>query len=259
MKVTFANFGPELASSRLRAIIPQATLERMGVEQGKDVLVYGKHILSFDQIKGFGKYVFDICDDHFGHPDLGQYYRDHADHADLITCNSEVMQRRILEETGRDSIVIPEPYECAEMKPDIGSMTYWFGHRSNAPDLMRIKDQVRNLYILTNPEWTMERHEKIMSKPLIVVLPTGKSMAKSENRMVESIRRGRYVCAEYLPAYEPFYAFFPCRDIPEHIDYAMQHERESLIKIQAAQDYIRDRYSPVTIAMKWLEAINGIN
>ena len=39
MKVTFANFGAEVASSRLRAIIPQRELGKLGIEPGKDVLV----------------------------------------------------------------------------------------------------------------------------------------------------------------------------------------------------------------------------
>lgn len=260
MTVTFASFGPHLASSRLRAKIPQSELAKMGIKQGRDVLVYGKHFLTKKDVSGFKRLIFDQCDDHFNHPELGAYYREHCEMADLITCNSEVMRKRIKEETGRDAYVIPEPYESDEGKADIGELLLWFGHASNMVDLDRIVPKLkRPLLVLSNypgkPEWTPESFNRAMSKHCIVVIPTGKSMAKSENRMVESIRKGRYVCAEYLPAYEPFGKFFPLGDIPEHIESALANPQDSIQRIKDAQDYIRDRYSPQAIAKQWLEVL----
>lgn len=264
MNVTFAFFGDDIASSRLRSAITQKELKKIGIEQGNDILVYGKHFLSFDRISGFGKYIYDVCDNHFETPDLRDYYYLHTIQADRVTCNSEVMRQIIKKKTGKDAIVIPEPYESKEREPEIGEMLYWFGHISNTKDLERMMaeltpEQKENLYILTNPKWTMGIHNKIMKNPLITVIPTGKSMAKSENRMVESIRQGRYVCAEYLPSYEPFAQFFPLGDIPSHVDWALSHKEEALEKIKLAQDYIRDRYAPATIAKQWLEVLHGIN
>jgi hypothetical protein len=79
-------------------------------------------------------------------------------------------------------------------------------------------------------------------------------MAKSENRFVESIRRGCYVCAEPLPAYEGF----PIKtgDICKHLDWVRQNPVEAFLKLIAAQEFIRERYSPATIAKQWLEVIN---
>ena len=260
MRVTFAYYGPDIASSRLRAKIPQDELLKMGVERGNDVLIYGKHVLNEKDLGVFKRLGFDVCDDHFHHEKLGDYYRRHCEIADQVTCNSLVMQKRIKVETGRDAIVVREPYESEESEAKIGDMLLWFGHASNMVDLERIAPKlVHPLLVLSNypglPEWTPSSFNKAISEPCIVIIPTGKSMAKSENRMVESIRRGRYVCAEYLPAYEPFGEFFPIGDIPKNIESALANPEESIQRIKDAQDYIRDRYSPRTVAEQWLEVI----
>lgn len=256
--VTFAFFGHHIASSRLRAFIPQKELKKLGVSQGFDILVYGKHALSFDQIKGFKRRVFDICDDHFKTPELHCYYREHAERADLVTCNSEVMKEIIKKETGRDAVVILEPYESREREPSIGDRLYWFGHQSNLKDLERLLPSLNRekLLILTGDEWSIERHNKMMVLPLIVIIPTGKSMAKSENRMVEAIRQGKYVCAERLPAYEQFSQFFPLGDIPAGIEMALSNKQQAIERIKAAQDYVREKYSPEVIGKQWLGALN---
>ena len=139
----------------------------------------------------------------------------------------------------------------------------WFGHKSNLPDLNRVLPSLdgRKIHILTNMpgyvKWSPENHKAMMRMPSIVILPTGKSMAKSENRMVEAIRGGHYVCAEYLPAYEPFYKFFPELPIHYHVDLAIEFAQESVARIYEAQNYIRDIYSPAAIGREWLEVING--
>lgn len=264
MKVTFANFGAEIASTRLRAIIPQRELGKLGVEPGRDALVYGKHFLTASDVAGYGRLVFDICDDHFNHATLGPYYREHADRADVVTCNSVVMQQRIKIETGRDAVLVREPYESPEMEPAIGPFLLWYGHQSNFADLQRIEGDLEYpLLALSNHplcvEWTLKVFRDAISKPCIVIIPTGKSQAKSENRMVEAIRCGRYVCAEHLPAYEPFDRFMPLGDIPAHIELALGNPEAATQAILAAQDYIRDTYSPQAIARQWLEVINGID
>lgn len=259
MRVTFANFGEEIASSRLRAIIPQRELSKLGVKMGSDVLIYGKHVIPIEVTRRFKKRIYDICDDHFNNPEIGGYYIKHANEADLLTCNSEAMRQRIIEEIGRDAIVIKEPYESDEMEPSIGPYLFWFGHASNFPDLERISPSLKQpLYAMSNhpdlPQWTRDAFLSAISKPCIVIIPTGKSMAKSENRMVESIRCGKYVCAEYLPSYEPFEKFYGIGDIPTSIENALD-SGDSIDRIKEAQEFIRDQYSPSAIARDWLRAI----
>ena len=260
MKITFAYYGPDVASSRLRARIPQQELAKLGFREGSDVLIYGKHFVEDKQLCGFRKLIFDICDDHFQHAELGAYYHRHAKMADMVTCNSDAMRTRIKAETGRDAVVIREPYEGEEQEPGIGPALFWYGHKSNLADLERVSSDLKYpLMILTNAagfeQWTPEAFKEVMSIPCIVIIPTGKSQAKSENRMVEAIRGGRYVCAEPLPSYEPFERFFPLGKIPQHIESALANPSESMERIKEAQDYIRDLYSPSAIGLQWLEAI----
>lgn len=263
MKVTFAHFGEEVASSRLRAIIPQEALGRIGVEKGKDVLVYGKHFVTEAQLKHFKRHIYDICDDHFDTPDLKDYYLKHCELADALTCNSEAMRDRIKQVTGRDAFVIAEPYESPELSPSIGEKLLWYGHSTNFKDLERISPSLKHpLLALSNhpdsAEWSMESQRQALKSDCIVIIPTGKSLCKSENRMVEAVRNGKYVCAEYLPAYEKFSQFFDLGNIPEHIDRALSNPKDSLERVRAAQEFINDRYSPETIANQWLGVIYAI-
>jgi hypothetical protein len=262
MKVTFASFGEQLASSRLRATIPQQELLKMGIEKGKDVLIYGKHFLSVEEVSVCNRLIFDVCDDHFNHPELGKYYRDHIAIADAVTCNSEVMQQRIKEVSGRNAIIVKEPYEHEEMCPNIGPSLFWYGHKSNLHTLAGLISELEYpVVVMSNHDdciqWTPQAFEEEIKKPCIVIIPTGEKKAKSENRMVEAIRCGRYVCAEHLPSYKPFGEFFPLGDIPEHIERALANPQESIERIKEAQAYIRERYSPRTIAGQWMEVING--
>lgn len=261
--VTFAHYGETVASSRLRAIIPQETLGRLGVEKGKDVLVYGKHFVTDAQLAHFKRRVYDICDDHFDTPELGAYYLRHCNLADAVTCNSEAMRGRIKQVTGRDALVVGEPYESPSLPPSIGAKLLWYGHASNFADLERISPRLKHplLALSNHPDsagWSMEGQRQALMTDCIVIIPTGKSLCKSENRMVEAVRNGKYVCAEHLPAYEKFEQFFSLGDIPEHIDRALSNPKDSLERVRAAQEFISDRYSPETIAKQWLEVINAL-
>ena len=255
MKIAYLPTNQNIASTRLRKIIPMREMRKLGVEFGiGDVFIAQKHGFSWDDLPKHQTLVFDVCDDHFNNH-LADHYRHGCAIADKVVCNSEVMREVIYTETGREATVIPEPYESPERTPLIGESLLWFGHASNLKDIQRCKFDYP-LTILTNftgyPEWTPERFAEEIAKPCIVVIPTGKSMAKSENRMVESIRNGKYVCSDFLPAYIPFYEFFQPGSIPAQIDRVLANPGDSLNSIRLAQDYIRDRYSPSTIASQWI-------
>lgn len=259
MNVTFAYFGDEVASSRLRASIPQEELAKIGINIGKDVLIYGKHWVEERLLHPFKKLIYDVCDNHFDN-EHGDYYRKHIKMADQVTCNSEVMRDIIKAKTGRDAFVIREPYESPEHPAGIAPRLFWYGHKSNAKDLERLVPELKHpLLAMSNypghVEWSLDAFQKVMAEDCIVIIPTGRSMAKSENRMVEAIRCGKYVCAEHLPAYEPFTSFFELGNIPAEIDRALANPLAAMAKIKDAQEFIRDRYSPQTIAEQWLEVI----
>lgn len=253
--VTFANFGDHLASSRLRAKIPQDEVRKLGYTRGLDVVVYGKHFVTFDQIKHFKKKVFDCCDDHFG-DQFASYYREHIAKADLITCNSETMREIIKRETGRDSFVVPDPYESEEQPAGRGEGLYWFGHKSN----LRTIDPYADLVIkkLTGNEWSRERQLEELKACALVVLPTDDRIAKSANRLIEAARNGRFVIAGPLPAHDEFKPYMWIGDIREGVKWATDHPAECEERIKSCQRYFREKYSPESIGKQWAEVLEKI-
>lgn len=261
MSVTFRHFGERLASSRYRALIPAQQLRKAGIEEGKDWLVIGKH--GWDWAKetaGFRRVCFDICDDHFSGSHAG-HYRTAAATADLLTCNSEEMARVILAETGRQAAVIPDPYEQPECAPRISDQLLWFGHSSNLADLAPWLDQLDAIEIVTNLEnvggvtpWSHETMNAAFDRAGIVVIPTGKSMAKSANRAIEAIRRGLFVVAGYLPAYSDLGCYIG--NIADGVQWALSHKEEALCRIAASQSYVAREYSPERIGQLWIKTLS---
>lgn len=256
MRVTFANFGDNIASSRLRAAIPQNELAKLGIEKGRDILVYSKHIVPIQMANKFSICVYDICDDHFSdvHSD---YYMEHTATADLVTVNTPVMAEIVKKHTGRDSVIIPDPYEAPEKPPGFGSGILWYGHESNIKDLVPYKHIPMN--ILTGSAWSMERQREELAKCAVVFIPTGNRLAKSNNRLLEAIRNGRYVVAGNLPAYEEFKDFVSIGgNLENSLESALHQPEKCIQSVRECQAYIRDRYSPETIGKLWKEALDGI-
>lgn len=260
MNVTFKHLGSHLASSRYRAIIPAQQLQKMGVQEGRDWLVIGKHGWDWKtQADGFGRVCFDICDDHFKGP-YGNHYRNGVGKADLVTCNSDEMARVIYEETGRKATVIPDPYEQPEKPPRIHDRILWFGHQTNLVDVLPYQD-LPNLEIVSGlktngvTQWSPEVMDRAFDRAGLVIIPTGKSMAKSGNRAIESLRRGLFVVAGYLPSYGDLGVY--TGDIEDGVRWALSHQDEVIHRIKTSQNYIRTEYSPERIAGLWKRALIG--
>jgi hypothetical protein len=260
MNVTFRHFGAHLASSRYRSIIPAQQLQAHGVTEGNDWLVIGKHGWNWhEQTAGFNRVCFDICDDHFDGPH-GRHYLHGCKSARLITCNSAEMARVIFEKTGREAVVIPDPYEQPEKEPRLHDRVLWFGHQSNLSDLMPWIEGIDNLEVVTGPQvpgttpWTPENMDRAFDRAGLVIIPTGKSMAKSGNRAIESIRRGLFVVAGYLPAYADLGVYIG--NIHDGIRWALDHPEEALARVKASQAYVAKEYSPERIGLQWLKALS---
>lgn len=261
MKVTFRHFGSHLASSRYRCVIPAQQLHKLGVSEGNDWLVIGKHGWDWtQQTRGFGRVCFDICDDHFAGK-FGEHYRSGAKAADLVTCNSEEMARVIEGHTGVKPVVIPDPYEQPEQAPRISSDLLWFGHPSNLADLTPWLEQLGKIEIVTSlpgvngiTQWSPEAMNNAFNRAGLVVIPTGKSMAKSANRAIESLRRGLFVVAGYLPAYADLGIYIG--NIADGVRWALEHKEDALFRVSAAQSYIAREYSPERIGQLWLKALS---
>ena len=263
LKVTFQTHknSPILASYRLRNLIPKQELEKYGIEEGWDILVASKHGFCWDIADNFNKLVFDVCDDHF-HDRHRQHYIEGCHFADLITCNSKEMKRVIFEETGRDAVIIDDPYEDEELEPSDGNTLLWFGHPTNLGDLNRLLSTLKTdlpLDIVSRypgvTQWTPDALDKALKRCKYDILPTGKSKAKSANRMIKAIRYGKFPIAEPLPAFEEILGPW-VGDINEGLEWAKSHSAVNRIKL--AQEMIRERFSPQTVGKAWYKALSSI-
>ena len=269
MKVAFRSWGEHLASSRLRALIPQRELVALGVQAGSDVLVIGKHGWDWDaETRGYARVVFDVCDDHFDGAHAAHYEVACAA-ADAVTCNSAVMARIVKQRTGRDAWVVPDPYESDEGAARVGDDLLWFGHESNLGDLAPWLERLagrrlaivcgvrgRDLPGVTWHLWSPQEMDRQFARAGLVVIPTGKSMAKSANRAVESIRRGLMPICGWMPAYSDLGVW--TGDVADGVMWALSHPDETLRRIRAAQDYVREEYAPTRIAHRWLEVLRHV-
>lgn len=255
MKVTFAVLGDRIASSRMRAVIPQIELAKLGVTKGSDILVYGKHWVRMELVKRCRLAVYDICDNHFA-TENSDYYLEHAAKADLVTCNSETMRTIIKQYTGRLATVIPDPYESAEQPPGAGNGILWFGHQSNLADLEPYLDL--KPAILTGDDWSREQQDFMLKECAVVIIPTGKSMAKSANRLIDAVRNGRFVVAGELPAHDEFKQFMFIGDIREGVEWFNANKQEAVERVKECQHYIRKLYSPETVGRLWFIALEKL-
>ena len=259
--VTFIRFKPNLASTRYRSLIPERYLHRNGFVEGKDIFVASKHSWPDSLAEGYKKIVFDVCDDHF-HTQHENHYRKWCERADLIVVNSKVMQSIVKRETGRDSVLIPDPYEQPEKHPRVHQKLLWYGHAVNAYDLENVLptlagydiDIVSNIKGFT--QWTHENMDKAFNKAGLVILPTGKSMAKSGNRAIEAIRRGLFPVCGHLPAYCDLGVW--TGDIAEGCEWALTHKGEVLKRLKYLQEYIRNEYSPTRIGELWAKTLSSL-
>jgi hypothetical protein len=262
LNVTFRHFGAHLASSRYRSIIPAQQLQKAGHGIGTDWLVIGKHGWSWrQQVAGFDNVCFDVCDDHFDGP--------HADHyvsgcrlADVVTVNSDEMARKVYERTGRKAVVIPDPFEQPEKEARVHDSLLWFGHQSNLGDLMPWMSRLEKLEIVTTlpavhgiTQWSPETMDRAFDRAGIVVIPTGKSLCKSGNRAIESIRRGLFVVAGFLPAYADLGVYIG--DIEDGVKWALSNQDEVMRRIKASQAYVAQTYSPERIGEQWIAALSS--
>ena len=275
MRVTILGMNPSIASTRYRALIPAAYLRQHGVElcgDDGDLLIAGKHEWDTSIVARYKAFVFDVCDDWFDDKELGKHYRDMCARATVVTCNSDVMRFRIHQATGRAAVVIPDPYEHEEWTPSWGDGLLWFGNPLNLPDFLRAVKKLQGLEV---PVGCISRHEDYMSdefKQLIipwsptavnkgfksaavVIIPTGKNAAKSANRLIESVRAGKFVVAEPLPAYEEFADLMWVGDIREGVEWALKNKSECLRRVRKAQKYIGKRYAPEVVGAQWLEVV----
>lgn len=261
MKLAYLPLSPTIASFRLRGLIPARYLQAHGfdiVRENADWVVLSKHGWSDEVAKGHRQVLFDICDDHFT-SDKRDHYLKWCRIADRVTCNSDVMAGVIKTHTGRDAVVIPDPYESDERPPKVGLPALWFGHKSNLRDLAPYVDRLP-LVIVSNPEvpgvvpWSRENLLQAFEMTGITVIPTGKSMAKSANRAIEAIRNGHLPVCGHLPAYADL--GLGTDDIAGDVERAVARRAETLERIDELQHRVRYEFSPERIGAMWADCFS---
>ena len=167
----------------------------------------------------------------------------------------------------------------------------WFGHQSNwqtlhgvVESLLELRGWTIELEIITAPDCGVEefcdefnaRHRRAcrlrftpwslaatwegLARAGVVLIPSwpdnaGKAV-KSPNRLVESLRAGRFAVANPLPAYRPLGAYCWLGDsIIEGLKWALEHPGEAQRRVIAGQAFVAATYSPEVVAGDWEAAL----
>lgn len=239
--------------------------------------------------------LLDLCDDHFTSPFRDTCYQ-LCRTADTITASTPMMAEVIARRTQRQAFVISDPYEAPPgmpcFNPSSGPVKLlWFGHPVNfdtlgtlIPDLVRYaSEQQINLHVVTEnvaniatklqalseqagpgfgtrfTPWSQEALWRAMDDCDLVVIPSlphDSKLVKSPNRLVESIRRGRFVVAYPLPSYQPLAdCAWLGSDLVEGIRWSLLHRDEVLMRISSGQARIERQFSSARLALEWEKVI----
>lgn len=257
---------PILASYRLRVSVPAPHLGldyKIG-SYGKVSFLYkhGESVVPLaENARERGlRVVYDVVNDHFDGPHAEEYFGA-IKNAHAITCASEWMARRIAERAGRQSVVVPDPYETPELEPECaGRNVLWFGHAANLSSALDAVDAVvmagGNPRICTNvahPQvelWTQENERRELDDCAVVLL-TGNNPGASANRVLKAIRSGRFVVAQDVESWRELADFIHIGDYQQGIEWALQNRKQACEKVRAGQEWIRDRFSPEAIGAQW--------
>lgn len=260
---------PDLASYRLRVAIPSKYLgcEYVIGTTGKPTFFFKQgNVRLAESLKG--GIVYDVVNDHF----KGKYAADYhgmCSVADAITVASERMAEVVREHTGRDSVVIDDPYETPEADPAcVGNGVLWFGHAANLhsllPHLEPVGDTGASLVVCSNfanasVPWSLENEAKCLNGAAVVLM-TGNNPGASANRVVKALRAGRYVVApkDCADSWRELAPYIWIGDVVEGIRWALNNREDACNQIAAGQKYTRERFDPKRIAGQWTDVFGSI-
>lgn len=264
------------------------------------VLTRGKYeIVARAQTLGT-RVVFDLCDDHFHTPQLEVTYRRLAAAADRLVASTPEMAAVIERETGRNAVVVSDPYEGPAGEPSFSPAhqrlrLLWFGHPTNFDTLTAIipglqqlsREMPLGLEVISDPagtrveealrsldggeqshfttrftRWSAEATWQGLAACDLVLLPSldgSRKQVKSPNRLVESLRAGRFVVGYPLPSYRPFSGYtWLGADVCAGVRWAVANRAEAEKRLLAGQRYVDAHYSPASIARLWDAVLAGV-
>lgn len=204
--------------------------------------------------------VFDVCDDHFGglHD---AHYRAMCGLCHVVVSSARLGER-VLEETGRGATYIPEPYELPDGEPkEPGSdpLGLWFGHVANLGQL-RSCGYSGKLLVCTNASgpgvvpYSRDNLIGCLRACDFVIIPQGRDW-KSANRLVESLRSGRFVIASDIPAYRGFSQFLG--SIPEGVEWLKSNTGHITERIISGRSVLHS-FRPESVGRMWYDFISAV-
>jgi SAM-dependent methyltransferase len=108
--------------------------------------------------------------------------------------------------------------------------------------------------------WSLEAVWSALAACDLVLLPQDHRGAwgsvKSHNRLVETIRAGRFALASPIPSYAELadYAWVG-ESLAEGLAWALDHPREAEQRVAAGQAHIATRFAPEVVGRKWAEVL----
>lgn len=244
------------------------------------------------------KTAFDLSDDRF-HGRVGPHLRRMVELAGAVVTTSDSLRTKIRDEYGKDAFVIGDPIEGPRgeprWQPGPRLKALWFGHPVNLPsleqclpallqagrkkpmDLRIVTERVdgierqckdfnsknRNLLSMRFAEWSSAETWRSLAEADLVVIPYiaghPRSLAKSPNRIIESLWAGRFVVAQPIPSYLEFgeWAWIG-EDLSAGISWMLDHPEMIQTRIASAQLHIAARYSAERIAADWEAVVRQI-
>ena len=264
-----------MASYRYRAQIPCGELNKSGItasiNNGKgNIVIFSKPVeddirLAKDVKRSGGCVITDIGDNHFN---TMPHYKEILSLADYCVCPTEIM-KQIQKGLGRDSVIIPDPYEEEIQNPHAqGNKLLWHGHNTNIEDIKSYLPHLngKNLTMVTGPkkigsalEWSPKVIKEELAKANIVLLPTRKGAEyKSPNRLVNALMSGCFPICSPHPAYDEFKQFCWVGEIVTGIRWAEHFTDDLNDLVSQGQEYCRDRFSPKVVGEKWKALLESI-
>lgn len=241
--------------------------------------------------------IFDVCDNHYDHPEHGRHYRAMTELADQVICSTEEMKCVAETYAQAPPIVINDPHEgprgAPRFQPGERLQLLWFGHPTNLDSLQASLDDLAgysrrrpvSLRIMTTANdqltavcatlsaqygpsfevsaeaWSLDAQWAALAACDAVVIPTLQTQqkkVKSANRLVEGLWAGRPVIAQPSPAYLPYQRWTPvCETLSEGLA-ALEAEPAAWPgRITQAQAEIALANDPATLAALWEGAIRA--
>jgi cephalosporin hydroxylase len=235
--------------------------------------------------------IWDVCDDHYDHPQFGAHFRAMTALATRVVCNTPQMAEIAGRFSAAPPVVIEDPFEgpggTPAFAPHEPLRLLWYGVAGNLdtlqaaiPELMRFaEERPMTLVALTQPvehmiapaeevarrtggrlrilprPWSLEaqwRELAACDAVLLPSLPTAAKAAKSANRLVEALHAGRPAVAYPLPAYAPFARWTPVTEsLSDGLRALLADPAAAAGRVAAAQAFIAERFAPAAISRKW--------